>query len=54
MKKKRVFCAAHYTKRCVAVVRLRDGSTADCMRRCTIGKLCTQHAKIAQRDLHSH
>lgn len=33
--------------RCTAVVTMRDGSTADCMRHRTTGDLCTQHAKLA-------
>jgi len=47
----RQFIDAPYWDRCTAVITLRDGSTADCGRHITDTerKLCTQHAKIAQR-----
>ncbi len=43
----RRFSAARYPERCRADITLRDGSGAQCMRKCTVGELCTQHAKMA-------
>src|SRR5271156_2074153 len=45
----RRFVDAGTSQRCAAVVRLRDGSTADCGRRRVREDLCTQHAKIDDR-----
>ncbi len=47
--RRRDWRAAPNAQRCTAVVTLRDGSTADCMRRATWGprQLCWQHALLA-------
>ncbi len=45
----RRFTAAPDACRCVATVILRDGSTASCMRRATVGNLCRQHRVVAER-----
>ncbi len=47
---KRVFVDAPDRERCKAIVKLRDGTTANCGRRAVQDGLCTQHYKIAQRD----
>jgi hypothetical protein len=42
--KRRRFTAAEGEARCDATVTLRDGSSAQCMRRATIDGQCWQHA----------
>lgn len=40
---KRNFAAAQQNERCRHTVTLRDGSTAQCMRKATIDGFCWQH-----------
>jgi len=46
---KRKFTAARQAERCNAVVKLADGSTADCMRRAIKNGHCHQHDKISMQ-----
>jgi len=47
---RRRFIAAANSERCHAVVKLRDGSTADCGRKAKSTRLCRQHEKAAGCD----
>lgn len=44
--RRRNYRAAENWRRCEAIVRLRDGSTANCMRAQVVGSFCTQHAAL--------
>lgn len=46
---KRRFFDATLEERCVWIIKLRDGSEAQCGRRKTNDDLCTQHTKMEKR-----